>query len=437
MFADKTRILAHSRKRFSGALRHPGIAAGIAAIGLFGTMAAFALARQPATPSFQTVVEGLAITPTTAVQDDDTFLIETVVQRGDTVSSLLQRAGIEDQDFHRAARSDEAMREIHRQLRPGQVVSSRIAYSGRPEFVAFPVTGEEAAVVIRSKIKGVEARKTAYQLSRHTVLKSGVIKHSLFGATDAAGVPDNIAIQMAEIFGGDIDFHRDLRKGDRFSVVYEVALHEGRAVQSGRILAAEFSNNDHVFRAVWYDRGEHRGYYDDKGKSTKKAFLRSPLEFSRISSGFKMRFHPVLKKWRAHKGVDYAAPTGTRVKTTANGTVEFSGRQNGYGNIVIIRHNATHSTAYAHLSRMEAGIRKGKRVMQGDVIGRVGSTGWATGPHLHYEFRVNGKQVNPLTIALPPALPLDNKELPRFHAYASPLVSQLGMLANSNLGALE
>jgi len=272
-------------------------------------------------------------------------------------------------------------------------------------------------------------------------MKSGEIRSSLFGATDSAGIPDAIATQLADIFGGDIDFHRDLRKGDRFTLIYEMYYHHGQGIRSGKILTAEFINGGKTYRAIHYQPqvNEGRGsYYSPDGKSLRKAFLRSPLEFSRVTSGFtSARFHPILQQWRAHKGVDYGAPTGTKVRATGDGVVEFAGKQGGYGNVVILRHNGRYSTAYGHLSGFASGLRTGSRVSQGEIIGFVGATGWATGPHLHYEFRIGGEQVNPLAAALPAATPLEGNQLVAFRQYASGQVSKLEMLKQSDLAALS
>jgi murein DD-endopeptidase MepM/ murein hydrolase activator NlpD len=271
-------------------------------------------------------------------------------------------------------------------------------------------------------------------------MKSAAIRTSLFAATDDADIPDSVASQLAEIFAGDIDFHRDLRQGDHLSAVYESFAFNGREVKSGRVLAAEFVNQGKSLRAVWYaddDAGRTGAYYTPEGKSLRKAFLRSPLEFSRISSGFGLRMHPIQQRWRQHTGVDYAAPEGTRVKATADGIVDFVGQQGGYGNIVHIRHHSGYATWYAHLSAFAKGLRRGMRVAQGDVIGFVGHTGWATGPHLHYEFRVNNQFRNPLAISFPAAQPIAADRLPRFNARTQPLLAQLELLRHSNVALLE
>jgi murein DD-endopeptidase MepM/ murein hydrolase activator NlpD len=233
-------------------------------------------------------------------------------------------------------------------------------------------------------------------------LASGTVRTSLFAATDDARIPDAVAVQIAEIFAADIDFHRELRKGDSFSVVYEALTADGEPVtwvaSTGRVLSAEFVNNGKAHQAVWFANGAGRGaYFGFDGQSKRRSFLASPMEFSRVTSGVAMRLHPLLQSMRAHRGVDYGAPAGTPVRSVGDGVVEFAGWQNGYGNVVQVRHGKERSTLYAHLSRMD--VRKGQSVEQGERLGAVGSTGWATGPHLHFEFHVNGQHVDPMLVA--------------------------------------
>jgi len=271
------------------------------------------------------------------------------------------------------------------------------------------------------------------------VMQSGEIRSSLFAATDAINMPDSIAVQLADIFSSDIDFHQDLRKGDKFTAVYEVLYNNGTPVRAGRILAAEFINQGKSYRAVYFQDPEGRGgYYTPEGKNLRKAFLRSPLEFSRISSGFtNSRFHPVLKTWRAHKGIDYAAATGTRVRATSDGTIAFVGKQGGYGNLIVLQNQGNYSTAYGHLSAFAKGLRRGSRINQGDVIGFVGMSGLASGPHLHYEFRVAGVQRNPLSVDLPTAFPIAAKYRPQFAGASQPLMARLELLRGTNLASLD
>jgi murein DD-endopeptidase MepM/ murein hydrolase activator NlpD len=262
-------------------------------------------------------------------------------------------------------------------------------------------------------------------------LSGGIIHSSLFAATDAANIPDAVAVQVAELFSGNIDFRRALRKGDRFSVVYETLEADGEPLSSGRVLSAEFVNNGKAHEAVWFQEpGATKGaYYTLAGESMRRAYLTSPVEFSRVSSGFSMRMHPILKTWRAHLGTDFAAPTGTAVRTVGDGTVEFAGVQNGYGNVVFVKHRNQHVTVYAHLSRID--VRQGQSIEQGQTLGAVGSTGWATGPHLHFEFRVNGQHQDPMTIVAQSdaAAPVSAAGRPAFDRLANNMRVQLSAAA--------
>ena len=254
-------------------------------------------------------------------------------------------------------------------------------------------------LVIERKNDLLTSRVEAAPLAASTRLASGVIKSSLFAATDEARIPDSVAVQLAEIFSGDIDFIRALRKGDRFSVVYESLEADGEPMRAGRVLSADFVNNGKMFSAVWFqERNAAKGqYYTLDGNSLRKAFLASPLEFSRMTSGFGGRMHPIAKQFRMHTGVDYAAPTGTPIRSVGDGVVDFAGVQRGYGNVVEVKHRDGKSTLYAHMNSIA--VRKGQGVSQGQNIGTVGSTGWSTGPHLHFEFRINGIHHDPLTLA--------------------------------------
>jgi murein DD-endopeptidase MepM/ murein hydrolase activator NlpD len=253
---------------------------------------------------------------------------------------------------------------------------------------------------------------------------SGTVQSSLWSATDEAKLPDAITIQLIDIFSGDIDFHRQLRKGDTFSVVFEAMTADDQVITwnegTGRILAAEFINNGKSLQALWFQDGSKAkgGYFDFDGGSRRRSFLASPVKFSRITSGFAMRFHPILQKWRAHNGVDYAAPTGTPVRSVGDGVIEFAGRQNGYGNVIQIRHGNGKSTLYAHLSRID--VRKGQAIEQGQNIGAVGATGWATGPHLHFEFRLKGELQDPRRVAQEREnLVVATSAMPRFQQVAA------------------
>lgn len=416
---------------------------GVAGISLFSMVAAFGTAPSSSDirGGLQTVVEQLAH-PTAAAIDlaGNSFMREERIQRGDSVASLLARMGVREGEALEFLRESRDTQAIFRQLSPGKNVTARVDSSGDLQSLIFPLNGgRDMALVVERQDSGFKAAEQPLNLETQVLMKSAEIRYSLFGASDAAGIPDSVATQLADIFGGDIDFHRDLRKGDRFSVIYEAVNHLGKLVRTGRILAAEFVNNGKSFRAVWFQGEDGQGgYYTAEGKNIRKAFLRSPLEFSRITSGFSSaRFHPVLQKWRAHKGIDYGAPTGTRVKATGDGIVEYVGSQGGYGKVVILRHQSRYTTLYGHLSGFAAGLRKGARVAQGDIIGFVGATGLASGPHLHYEFRINDVHQNPLAIALPSAPPLAPQQMTKFREFAQGQLARIDMIAGTNLALLD
>lgn len=442
MNKPKSRILAHSHSATERLLRHRWLAASLGSAALLAMMTAFALAPSGDADrvQLQTVLEQLALPATTVVDvENATFLREEFVQRSDTFYSLMARLGVSDQEALDFIRQNEQAQAIARQLRPGKVVTAKTGEHGKLIALYFPLNSKDTTVVVERRGNSFVASNQSLKLDQRTVIKSGTISSSLFGATDALNIPDAIAIQLAEIFAGDIDFYRDLRKGDKFSLVYETFTHRGQPVRSGRILAAEFINDQTTHSAFWFQAEDGKeGYYTADGKTLRKAFLRSPLEFSRVTSGFtNARFHPVLKTWRAHKGVDYGAPKGTRVRSVADGTVLFAGRQGGYGNLIVLKHQGTYSTAYGHLNGFSTGIRKGARVHQGDTIGYVGQTGLATGPHLHYEFRVNSHQVNPLAVKLPVAIPLETSQIARFQATTEPLRAKLKLANQINLAMVE
>lgn len=403
----------------------------LAALPLSGVIAAISTVPGEPPPQRNALVETLAFDAERSLIAETAagYLHEERYQRGDTPAAVLDRLGIAQDETRRLMRANLS---LMRALRPGLTVTAEVDAEGRLLWLTYLGT-RDALVTVSRDGESFRSSEGRAPLETRVVLRSGVIRSSLFAATDAAVIPDSVAMQLADIFGGDIDFHRDLRRDDRFSVIYEMSYLQGRAIRAGRVLAAEFVNNGRTFRAMNFAGA----YYAPDGRNLRKAFLRSPLEFSRVSSGFSTRMHPILREWRAHRGIDYAAPTGTRVRAAGDGVVDFAGRQGGYGNMVILRHHGQYSTAYAHLSAFAKGLRKGSRVAQGETVGMVGQTGWATGPHLHYEFRVAGEQRNPLTIALPAALPVAAHELEAFRRHAAALVAQLDLLALGNLAALE
>jgi murein DD-endopeptidase MepM/ murein hydrolase activator NlpD len=284
--------------------------------------------------------------------------------------------------------------------RAGRTVTAEVTHEDRLKKLSarwIPDGDGFKRLVVESAGVGFIVRSEADTLTAGTRLASGVVRTSLFAATDDANIPDAVASQLADVFAGDVDF-RQLRKGDRFAVVYETFEADGQSMRSGRILAAEFESGGNIHQALWFQEpGRKGGYFRPNGDSLRHAFLSSPVEFSRISSGFAMRMHPILNTWRQHNGIDFAAPSGTAVRAVGDGVVEFAGQQSGYGNIIIVKHRNDLSTVYAHLSRMD--VKVGQSVAQSQFIGAVGSTGWATGPHLHFEYRVNGEYTDPAVIA--------------------------------------
>lgn len=415
----------------------------LAALPLFGVMAAFGIDPDTIADPVptQVVVQPVPLPEpqSTDVADADSFdfWTEERILRGDTLASLLDRLGVaaeEKTDILAAGRQSAALQ----RLAPGRTVLARVTATGRLLLLRYLASDDR--LVTLNRIEGrFEVKEAQVKLEARPIMRSGEIRSSLFGATDAADIPDSIASQMAEIFSGEIDFHRDLRRGDRFSVVYEAYYYNGNLIKTGRLLSAEFVNQGKAHRAVYFrDSSGRDGYFTPQGQSLKRAFLKSPIPFSRISSGFtSARFHPVLQQWRAHRGIDYAAPTGTPVRAVADAVVSFAGWQNGYGNIVVLEHHKPYSSAYAHLSRFAPGVKKGKRISQGDIIGYVGATGLATGPHLHYEFRVAGVQRDPQSLSLPIAFTLDGRERTRFLAESRPLVNRLDLLAGTNLASFD
>jgi len=407
-------------------------AAGLATFAVSSAVAAVA-SIVPATDAELLVAKAAVLEPVTIRFDEAllpppaSYVREERFQRGDTLAGLIARLAIAAPDAQRLL----GQREL-RALRPGATVTAEVRDDGGLVWLAF-LSARATEVRIERVGDKLTASSRNAPIAARTELKSAVIRSSLFGAADAAGIPDSVAIQLADVFGSDIDFYRELREGDRFSVLYESQWLDGRPLRAGRVLAAEFVNQGRTLRAVAFGDG----YYAPDGRNMRKALLRSPLEFSRISSGFGMRQHPFLHSWRAHQGVDYAAPAGTRVRAVGDGVIEFAGRQNGYGNIVILRHDSIRTTVYGHLRSFGSGIRAGARVRQGDTIGLVGQTGWATGPHLHYEFRISGTARNPLSVPLPAGAPVARHDMDAFRAVSHARMAQIELVAAPQVAARQ
>jgi murein DD-endopeptidase MepM/ murein hydrolase activator NlpD len=404
-----------------------------------GVVTAFGIAPDTETQnqSQRLVSEALTVAIQTPPPASIEFTREDKVQPGETLSGLLARMQVTEEDAQRLLSGVAAEAGLNR-LRSGQYLQAKIMEDGSLVNLSF-VNSDGQTIVIKRQADSYTVDKSETALETRVVMRSGRIQSSLYAASDAAGLPDSVTDKIAELFSTDIDFRQDLRKGDSFSVIYSQNFRNGQPVGENKILATEFVNAGRVHRAVLYrDPMGHEDYYAPNGQSLKKAFLRSPLPFSRITSGFTMaRFHPILKSWRAHKGIDYGAPTGTPVKSVSDGTVEFVGQQHGYGNLLVIKHFGVYSTAYGHLSRFGQGLHKGSHVSQGQVVAYVGMTGMATGPHLHYEFRVNGEQRNPLAMNIPVAQPLSPAYKARFAQTSQPWAARLDLIRGTNLAALD
>lgn len=411
----------------------------LSALPLLGVVTAFGLVPQNDfdLSSNKVDIENIAIPKAAVAGTVADYWRNERVQRGDTVDELLRRLSIDDPAASEFLRKS-AEAASFRKLPVGTEVQGQITAAGNLIAMQY-LDGDSVQVAISRQGGDFHAKTLPAQLETRLFVRSGEIKTNLFAATDEAGLPDAAANQLSDLFSGDIDFHHDLRKGDTFTVIYEMTYSNGALLHMGRIQAAEFVNQGHAYRALYFQKDDQHGdYFTPDGKSVHKAFLRSPIAYSRVSSSFSLsRFHPILKKWRSHKGTDFAAPMGTKVKVTADGIVAVVGRQGSYGNVVMVSHQGRYTTVYGHLSRFALGLHKGQHVAHGEVIGYVGMTGLATGPHLHYEFRVNGQQRDPLRVALPDAKPIDSADLAAFQPVAKDLVARLNLLRNTNLAQLD
>ncbi|MBV8063584.1 MAG: peptidoglycan DD-metalloendopeptidase family protein [Nevskia sp.] len=346
------------------------------------------------------------------------------VKSGQSLSNIFDDAHLPPENWMEITRLGGDSIQLKR-LKAGDQLRLRIV-GGELQELIYPMD-ELRTLSVRRGDNGFEGTTLTAALERRTTEASGSIENSLFLDGRKSGLNDRMILEFADLFGYDIDFAQDLQEGDRYSVVYEEIYKDGKKLRDGDILAAQFINNGKSYRAVRFVAADGtKAYYTPQGQSLRKAFIRTPVDFIRISSGFTMhRWHPILNRMRAHMGTDYAAPIGTPVHASGNGRVEFVGRKGGYGNVVVLKHGDRYETVYGHLSRFQKGLRAGASVTQGQVIAYVGMTGLATGPHLHYEFRVNGMPVNPEKVILPRSMPLDPKTMARFRVTAEPLVAAL------------
>jgi len=349
----------------------------------------------------------------------------------DSAETLLRRLGIADAAAAAFLRNDPQAR-LALFGRSGRLVSAEASEANALLKLTVRWGGDDAAQIQKLVIEKSADADKGFATSIATVatsvssrLASATINSSLLAATDEANIPESVANQVAEIFSNDIDFRRSLRKGDRFSVIYETIEADGEVIRAGRVLSTEFVNNGQGYAALWYEpKGQKGTYFSMDGKSATRAYLSAPLEFSRVSSGFSNRFHPVLQQWRMHLGTDFAAPSGTPVRSVGDGVVDFAGQQNGYGNVVMIKHRGNDTTVYAHLSKIN--VTRGQKIAQGQNVGLVGQTGWATGPHLHFEFRVGGVQKDPMVMARQSeAIQLGASDKPAFAKLAAATRMQL------------
>jgi murein DD-endopeptidase MepM/ murein hydrolase activator NlpD len=416
-------VVSSAQAAQAAAHRHPRrISAAVLALLAGSAMTAFGVsplsslpsAAAPVVSSIQEPVTVPAVDAQLARMDEQSLALyrSEVTRSADTVDSLLHRLGVDDIEAAQFIRNDPTAGTVL-QGRVGKSVQALVENGRLVELIVrgpADSAGDFDTHFTRLTISRLpeggqerwNIRKEAAPLEVVPQMASGVIQSSLYAAADDARIPDGATNQIAEIFSSDIDFRRELRKGDTFSILYEAHTADGEPItwggSSGRVLAARFINKGKTHDAVWFQEAGRKGaYYNLTGSNKTRAFLASPLAFSRVTSGFAMRFHPILQTWRAHRGVDFGAPNGTPVRSVGEGVVSFAGRQGGYGNVVQVAHSGDRATVYAHLSRID--VRKGQMIEQGARIGAVGATGWATGPHLHFEFKLGGRQVDPMQIA--------------------------------------
>jgi murein DD-endopeptidase MepM/ murein hydrolase activator NlpD len=429
--------------------RHPKtISATLASVLLAGGGGAFAIANLGPDISEQPVVTVTVPVESTSLQAQaqaldliNIRLTRTDITRStDTPESLLRRLGMVDSEASAFLRKHPLAKQALKQS--GRSVVAEADSQERLSQLHVRWLNNEndtffQRLAIKRTDKGLQAALETSPMNTSLRMTGGTVASSLYDAADEARLPDAIVGQLTQIFSNQIDFHRTLRKGARFAVVYEVLEADGEPIRTGRVLTAEFNNGNKTYEAVWHEEpGQKGNYYSLEGKTLSRTYLAAPVAFSRKTSGFAMRLHPIFQTMKAHLGVDYAAPTGTPAQTVGDGVVEFAGVQGGYGNTVIVRHGNNHSTVYAHLSRIQ--VRKGQTVQKGQTVGAVGSTGWSTGPHLHFEFRVNGKHVDPQkVIQQAQSVPLSPTAMVRFKTAATQARSQLQAAAQMREGNVQ
>ncbi|MBI3560539.1 MAG: peptidoglycan DD-metalloendopeptidase family protein [Gammaproteobacteria bacterium] len=377
-----------------------------------------------------------AVPQTNVIQAAEHDWINETVGAGDSMAKIFARLGLTPAQLHTLMQQPEA-HDYLRQLHPGQQLKLLVNQDQSVQALVLAINRFDSFALQRN---GSDYIASSHHRNVETRINHAVatIDSSLYETGQRAGMSDALIMELANTFGWDIDFALDLRNGDHFAVVFEEHFLDGEKIDQGPILAAEFVSQGQVYRAVRYtDADGNSNYYTPEGISMRKAFLRTPVDFRRISSRFGNRHHPILNKMRLHKGVDYSAPVGTPIRAAGDGKIIFKGTKGGYGRTIIIQHGGTYSTLYAHMSAYKKGINSGSHVRQGQVIGYVGSSGLATGPHLHYEFRVNGVHRNPLTVKLPNAEPIPEKYLAAFLQQTQPILASLDAIKQQTSVALH
>jgi len=407
---------------------------------LFGIFTAFGLVPQAEQQWMNHIDEEVALPllKTSTQANHQTYAYIGQVKSKDTLNNVLDRLNVRDKHAAKFIKDKALSLTNNNDLQAGQNIIVKVNSEGILSSLDL-LDNKEIVHVSHATNQQLVAKKVPVDIESRQELKSATITHSLFASSDLADVPDSVAVQLIKIFESEIDFHREIQKGDQFKIIYQADFHAGKRIGAGPILAVEFINKRKKYTAIGFP--DHKGkmeYYTLKGKSLGKTFLRSPLEYTRITSGFsRARFHPVLQRIRAHKGVDMAAPTGTKIRAAGNATVEFAGWKGGYGRVVILKHAKGVKTVYGHLSKFARNLKKGKSIKQGQIIGYVGKSGMATGPHLHYEFLKNGKHLDPMKVALPKTTQISGSSRVKFLHQSRKMQAKLKLLEHTNIAALQ
>lgn len=407
----------------------PAAMASVPAPLVYSTSAPAASPPPPATTTSET-----AGAPPAALQAG-VASIQVIVGRNDTLDGIFRRMALDKSDLA-AIRNLPGIRQSLDFLKPGDAINVTHSHDGAIKELTRKVSETQTLHVVREEA-GFAAKLVSNPVETRLRTATATIDSSLFQAAEGADISDMVALKLANVFAWDIDFVLDIREGDRFTAVYEQVYQDGKYLHDGDVLAAEFVNDGKIYRALRFTTEDgSTGYYTPDGKPMRKAFLRAPVDFTRVSSVFNpARLHPILNTIRGHMGTDYAAPTGTPVHAAGDGRVSFEGNRGGYGNAIVLEHSNSVSTLYGHMSRFATNVHRGSHVSQGDIIGYVGMTGLATGPHLHYEYLMNGVHMNPQTVKLAGAEPLPAASMDKFRAATAALLTNLSAPAAAHVSA--